>query len=153
MANRMSHHWHESERFECAPGTGQSSKNALNLRQILLDFPLRNELKRIEGSIRMILWTEAQKRRYENPEIDDTLTEMAMISNEFEVTAAAREHETVEESVKNDPDHSMHRMKLVHSVGTIPEVRAVLEPMFDRRNAIRKHMKKLQILHENNGLN
>lgn len=124
-----------------------------DLKQILLDFPLRNELKRIEDSIRTILWTEAQKRKDGNPEIDDTLTEMAMISDEFEVTAAAREHETVEESVKKDPDHSMFRMKLVHSVGTIPEVRAVLEPMFDRRNAIRKTMRKLQTFQKNAGQN
>jgi hypothetical protein len=153
MTNRISDQWPESSRFTLGPLPEKALKKPAGFDAIVLDFPLRDELRRVEDDIRRILWAEAQKRKDDDPDIEESLLEMEQISHEFEITAAAREDETVEESVRNDPDHAMERTKLVHAVGTIPEVRAVLEPMFDERSALRKKLKKIKAFRDNVHLN
>ncbi len=69
---------------------------------------------------------------------------MSEVYTEMEITAAAREDETLAESVRNDPSHSTERVKLVLSVGTIPEVRKIVEPLLLERSKIKARIKHIQ---------
>ena len=51
--------------------------------------------------------------------------------------------ETVEETIQNDAHHAKLRIQLVLETGMLPEVRAIVEPLFVERRALKRRIKKL----------
>ena len=153
MIHRLDDQWQKPESSPSAQKDVTAPKVDIRPCEILLDKPYQQQREKMETEIRRLLWNEAEKRKDDDSEIGEMLYKIRCISEEYELTASARENETVEDSIKNDPDYIVQRLKLMCAVSTIPTVQAILETMFHLRRDLKKKQKHIRLFRENYEMN